>query len=142
MIGDRAGNRLVKELKEIEQQIAELKALQFNGSSNNYSGKIITSNEFLYTPSSDWSIAKGFVVITSGTDISLASVIMDIKRNDNNAQLPLRKAFRLTSFNNGVYENRWNFWDYASEYPQLKVKAHSIINGNGNIRIEGLYRAY
>lgn len=137
----RTGNGLINELKETEQQLAEMKALQFNGSSNNYSGKVITSNTFSFTPSSDYMLAKGFIVVVKGADVSLVSLIMEVRRT-NGTLYPFRKAFRFTSFDNGMYENRWNFIDWGMEYPSLSVKAHAIVNGKATISVEGWQRAF
>ena len=146
---DREKDGLMRELVSIEKQIAELKSVQFSGSSNNSSGKTITSNEFIFTPSTSWNLEKGFLVRISGDNVSLATMILDVRRADDNqpwtsgsAPTIFRRGWRFTTLLNGKYESWFYYWDYAQEYPVLKIKATAIVNNTATVVVEGVQNAY
>lgn len=146
---DREKDGLIRELVSIEKQIAELKSVQFSGSSNNSSGKTITSNEFIFNPSTSWNLEKGFLVRIIGDNVSLATMILDVRRADNNqpwtppyAPTNFRRGWRFTTILNGKYESWFYYWDYGQEYPVLKIKATAIVNNTASVVVEGVQNAY
>lgn len=149
MTGRNTDNQIVAELAEIERQIGELKTKQFNGSSNNYSGIIKTSNTYTFNPSTSWDLLKGFLVRIVSDDVSLTTMTLDVRQASNNqpwhpssSPTSFRRGFRFTTILNNKYESWFYYWDYGMEYPQLKITAKGIGNGNFNVIVEGVSIAW
>lgn len=149
LVMTRSNDGLIQELVEIERQIKELKSAQFNGSSNNYSGEAVTSNTYVYTPSTNWNTIKGWRVRVISPDISL-NIISIYATDYNTGQrfLPLKWEASFTwrtPFNvmlDGNYESWYEFWDYDMDYPKLNVEATAISNTPCSVIIEGMEQSF
>lgn len=143
---DRNTDKISEAVDDIKRQLSELKSLQLNGSSNNYSGIRTDANTFTYSPPST-AMTGGFRVrLEMSEAITLSTIHIKVVHASNNQPYSMPNNpyywyngfyFRRTKVEGGNFINYWSWIIPIANVPQLKIDAFAITNGDViNIRTE------
>ena len=138
----RYKNSFLRTIKENGNQLEELKSIQFNGSSNNFSGSVIVADDYIFIPSALPNINEGFSIIIESTTILLCSIIVSATYDDNTEANILSNTYlRKAVYKDNKFYNIFNFYGITTPLPRLNIKAYGIVSNYATITVERSVRA-